>query len=141
MLTPSSNTILEPMTQRMLQDLSILVTHDQEEAMSMAVHIIVMNKGKIVQQDDAESLYNSSRTRFVGEFLGKMNWFEGEFSEHNDVGCRNFRTDDGLDTISQSRLAAIKFTSNRECASGTYDAVRSGSGVNGRQLFRNGIPC
>jgi ABC-type sugar transport system ATPase subunit len=33
-------------TQRMLQDLSILVTHDQEEAMSMADHIIVMNKAK-----------------------------------------------------------------------------------------------
>jgi ABC-type sugar transport system ATPase subunit len=46
MLTPSSNTVLEPMTQRMLQDPSILVTHDQEEAMSMADHIIVMNKAK-----------------------------------------------------------------------------------------------
>jgi hypothetical protein len=29
-----------------------------------------------------------------------MNWFEGEFGEHNnDVGCRNYRTDDGLDTL------------------------------------------
>jgi ABC-type Fe3+/spermidine/putrescine transport system ATPase subunit len=98
-LTPSANTILEPMTQRMLRSLSILVIHDQEEARSVADHIIVMNKVKFVQQDDAESFYNSPRTRVVGEFLGQINWFEGEFGEPTEVGCKNLRTDDRLDVL------------------------------------------
>lgn len=54
------------------------VTHDQEEAMTMADKIAVMNKGKIEQMGAPEELYESPRTAFVANFLGNSNLLAGE---------------------------------------------------------------
>jgi len=51
----------------------IHVTHDQEEAMTMADTIAVMNQGKIEQLGSATELYESPRTAFVANFLGQCN--------------------------------------------------------------------
>jgi spermidine/putrescine transport system ATP-binding protein len=51
----------------------ILVTHDQEEAMSMADTIIVMNGGRIEQQGAGPVIYKKPKTRFVAEFIGEAN--------------------------------------------------------------------
>jgi len=51
----------------------IHVTHDQEEAMTMADTIAVMNKGRIEQQGSPGELYESPRTTFVANFLGQSN--------------------------------------------------------------------
>lgn len=51
----------------------IHVTHDQEEAMTMADTIAVMNQGKIEQMGSATDLYESPRTAFVANFLGQCN--------------------------------------------------------------------
>lgn len=56
------------------------VTHDQEEAMTMADTIAVMNKGKIEQMGSPEELYDSPRTAFVANFLGQSNLIPGEVS-------------------------------------------------------------
>jgi spermidine/putrescine transport system ATP-binding protein len=54
------------------------VTHDQEEAMTMADTVAVMNKGRIEQLGAPEELYELPRTAFVATFLGQSNLFAGE---------------------------------------------------------------
>jgi putrescine transport system ATP-binding protein len=55
----------------------LMVTHDQEEAMSMASRIAVMNAGRIEQTGAPEEVYDRPRNRFVAGFLGAINLFEG----------------------------------------------------------------
>lgn len=57
---------------------AILVTHDQEEALSFADRIAVMNKGKIEQIGTPEEVYYQPKTRFVAQFLGRTNLFHVE---------------------------------------------------------------
>ena len=56
----------------------IHVTHDQEEAMTMADTIAVMNQGKIEQMGSATDLYESPKTAFVANFLGQCNLIKGK---------------------------------------------------------------
>ncbi|MGN6742400.1 MAG: ABC transporter ATP-binding protein [Amnibacterium sp.] len=56
------------------------VTHDQEEAMTMADTVAVMNKGRIEQVGAPEELYELPRTAFVADFLGQSNLFVTEVS-------------------------------------------------------------
>src|SRR6516164_8702491 len=56
---------------------TLIVTHDQEEAMSLADEIIVMDRGRILQRGDAPAIYHAPLTRTVAEFIGRTNWFEG----------------------------------------------------------------
>jgi ABC-type Fe3+/spermidine/putrescine transport system ATPase subunit len=51
-----------------------MVTHDQEEAMSMADRIAVMNRGRIEQTGSPRDLYQRPLSRFVAGFLGAINW-------------------------------------------------------------------
>ncbi len=63
----------------------ILVTHDQEEAMSLATRIGVMDQGEIVQTGRPSEIYEYPRNRFVAEFFGTTNTFEGVVKEiHQD---------------------------------------------------------
>jgi spermidine/putrescine ABC transporter ATP-binding subunit len=55
----------------------INVTHDQEEAMHMSDMIAVMNHGRIEQFDTAHRLYRRPNSRFVADFVGKSNIFDG----------------------------------------------------------------
>ncbi|RQP12321.1 MAG: ABC transporter ATP-binding protein [Microbacteriaceae bacterium] len=57
------------------------VTHDQEEAMTMADTVAVMNKGRIEQMGAPEELYELPRTSFVANFLGQSNLFTGPVVE------------------------------------------------------------
>jgi spermidine/putrescine transport system ATP-binding protein len=54
------------------------VTHDQEEAMTMADTVAVMNKGRIEQMGAPQDLYELPHTAFVAKFLGQSNLFTGE---------------------------------------------------------------
>ncbi len=58
------------------------VTHDQEEAMTMADTIAVMNQGRVEQLGSPAELYEHPRTRYVANFLGQSNCFEGTVVEH-----------------------------------------------------------
>ena len=55
----------------------VIVTHDQEEALSMCDQIAVMHQGKVEQIGTPEDIYLRPATRFVAEFLGAMNWIQG----------------------------------------------------------------
>lgn len=56
----------------------VIVTHDQEEAMTMADRIAVMDKGKVLQVARPAEIYEAPGSRFVAEFIGSINTFEGE---------------------------------------------------------------
>jgi putative spermidine/putrescine transport system ATP-binding protein/putrescine transport system ATP-binding protein len=60
---------------------TIVVTHDQEEAMSLANRIIVMNRGRIEQEGSPHEIYMRPRTVFVADFIGRANWFHGSISD------------------------------------------------------------
>jgi putrescine transport system ATP-binding protein len=55
----------------------VVVTHDQEEAMTLASRIGVMNKGQIVQVGTPHEIYEFPATRFVADFIGNVNLFAG----------------------------------------------------------------
>jgi spermidine/putrescine transport system ATP-binding protein len=55
----------------------VLVTHDQEEALSMSDTICIMNEGRIVQMGGARELYDDPINRYVADFVGKSNFIAG----------------------------------------------------------------
>ena len=56
---------------------TLMVTHDQEEALTMADRIVVMNHGKVEQIGTPEEIYAQPQSRFVAEFVGRANWLPG----------------------------------------------------------------
>jgi len=74
---------------------TIVVTHDQDEAMSLADRIIVMNRGRIEQQGTPDEIYAQPRTPFVAAFIGRTNWFHGRISGAPGDGFFRLATDAG----------------------------------------------
>lgn len=56
----------------------VMVTHDQEEAMTMASRIAVMSEGKILQIGKPGDIYETPNCRFVADFIGSVNMFQGK---------------------------------------------------------------
>ncbi len=93
----------------------IIVTHDQEEAMTVSSRIAVMDEGRIVQIATPAELYEYPGSRYVAEFIGEVNIFEGRISGggdgHTELTCsRNdcrFRADQssGLKNGDQAWIA------------------------------------
>jgi spermidine/putrescine ABC transporter ATP-binding subunit len=62
----------------------VFVTHDQEEALTMSDRIAVMSKGRVLQVESPTGLYEKPNSRFVANFIGNMNFFDGRVQEsHN----------------------------------------------------------
>ncbi|MCG8548215.1 MAG: ABC transporter ATP-binding protein [Alphaproteobacteria bacterium] len=57
---------------------TIIVTHDQEEALTMSDEVVVMDHGRVIQVGTPTEVYERPRTRFIAEFLGTANLFEGQ---------------------------------------------------------------
>ena len=64
----------------------VLVTHDQDEAMSMADRIAVMDQGRIVQCGTPAEIYARPASRFVARFVGRVNLFEGRLDTADAAG-------------------------------------------------------
>jgi putrescine transport system ATP-binding protein len=58
----------------------VVVTHDQEEAMTLSTRIAVMNKGRFLQVGEPKEIYEYPKNRFVADFIGTINTFDGEVS-------------------------------------------------------------
>ena len=72
----------------------IVVTHDQEEAMTLSSRMGVMNHGKIVQVGTPADIYESPANKFVADFIGSVNMFEGQVTDEGtgridstELGC------------------------------------------------------
>ncbi len=56
---------------------ALIVTHDQEEAMSMAERVIILRDGRMQQEGLPDVVYSKPNSRFVAEFVGRSNWITG----------------------------------------------------------------
>jgi len=78
----------------------VMVTHDQEEAMSLSDRIAVMNEGRIEQIGSPEEIYECPQTAFVADFIGDTNLFAGKV-ESIDRSTLTVRTPAGLKIVVQ----------------------------------------
>jgi spermidine/putrescine transport system ATP-binding protein len=62
----------------------LYVTHDQEEALTLSDRIAVMNEGRVLQEGTPEEIYERPRSRFVADFIGQTNFFDGVVQEVGD---------------------------------------------------------
>jgi len=73
----------------------VMVTHDQEEAMTMASRLAVMSHGKLLQVGAPAQIYEAPANRFVADFIGNVNLLEGTIVEaaadHAVVACADMR--------------------------------------------------
>ena len=76
----------------------IVVTHDQEEAMTLSSRVAVMKEGQLAQIGTPREIYEYPKTRFAADFIGTINLFEGEIETVSD-GLMRIRCDDTDSTI------------------------------------------
>lgn len=71
--------------QKKLGITTLYVTHDQIEAFSMADRIVIMNNGSIIQIGRPNEIYDKPKDKFVADFVGNINIFEGEILEISSI--------------------------------------------------------
>ena len=84
----------------------VVVTHDQEEAMVLATRIAVMDKGQFIQIGSPTEIYEYPENRFVANFIGSANIFEGTILENNNNSLK-IATELGEITLEQSSALAV----------------------------------
>ena len=99
------------------------VTHDQEEAMTMADTIAVMNRGRVEQLGPPSELYERPATAFVAGFLGVSNLLAGEIAGDGEI-----RLEGG--TVVRVRPSALHGRSGRVAVGIRPEKIRVGTGVN-----------
>jgi putrescine transport system ATP-binding protein len=65
----------------------LVVTHDQEEAMTMADRIAILDKGEVMQVATPAEVYEAPNSRFVADFVGNINMFEGKVADRDGAGA------------------------------------------------------
>ena len=95
----------------------IFVTHDQDEAMALSTRIAVMNRGQVVQVGTPSEIYEFPQSRFVADFVGTTNLFEGvvEGTESGvvrvrsaEAGCDLFLDEPGQVSIGQQIWVSLR---------------------------------
>jgi iron(III) transport system ATP-binding protein len=89
---------------------AVYVTHDQNEALSIADRMVVLNKGKIQQLGTPQQIYRQPSSRFVAEFIGESNFIDGEITEITDQGMV---VKTAIGTISSTQKPAINLMLNQ----------------------------
>ena len=78
---------------------SIFVTHDQEEALTIADTVVVINQGRIEQIGSPSEIYDVPRTQFMADFIGISNIFEGILEKDQENRRLRLRTSSGLEIL------------------------------------------
>ena len=95
----------------------IVVTHDQDEAMALASRIAVMDRGQVAQVGTPAEIYEFPRSRFVADFVGTTNLFEGTVSACEpglitvhcaEIGCELLVDDQGRFNVGQRVWVALR---------------------------------
>ena len=117
----------------------VMVTHDQEEAMTMASRIAVMNDGRFLQVGPPAEIYERPANRFVADFIGNVNLMEGTIAEdaagHAMVDCGDVRhrvrqrVDGGLGTAVTVALRPekIRIAPDEDAAGGDGRSIDANS--------------
>ena len=95
--------------QRTLGITTIFVTHDQEEAMSLADRIVVMREGRIEQIGTPEDLYQRPASSFVANFVGTINFLPGIVETVSGTACR----------VALTNGIVVEASTHSECRSAT----------------------
>lgn len=115
----------------------VVVTHDQEEAMTLSDRIGVMDAGRIVQTGTPTAIYESPGTRFVAGFIGSVNLFEGrvvaEDAHHLIIECEGagcpLYSDRGVSAARGDRVCVAvrpeKLEISRDAPSREYNRIES----------------
>lgn len=75
---------------------TLMVTHDQAEALSISDRVVVMQAGRVTQIDAPYTLYEHPRTRFISDFVGKANLLPGDYDQLGNAQVRHTRGDGEL---------------------------------------------
>ncbi|WP_457322112.1 ABC transporter ATP-binding protein [Roseateles sp. P5_E11] len=91
-----------------LRTTTVFVTHDQNEAMALADHIVVMNKGEILQADDPQGIYNFPSCVFVARFIGRPPMNLLDLSGAVEMGTAQVRLDGRMVDVPQVLAPAAR---------------------------------
>ncbi|MET4805417.1 putative 2-aminoethylphosphonate ABC transporter ATP-binding protein [Limibacillus sp. MBR-115] len=96
--------------QRELGVTTAMVTHDQEEALTMADRIVVMNHGVIEQVGTPEQIYREPESAFVADFIGAMNFLTGEVTGQDSITIegRQLRCETGELAVGKAVTLALR---------------------------------
>ncbi len=87
----------------------VMVTHDQEEAMTMASRIAVMSHGRVLQVGTPKEIYEHPNSRFVADFIGNVNLFEGRLTLDETDRCE-VSTEHGVVSVGHGIGGALGMT-------------------------------
>ena len=127
----------------------IIVTHDQDEALSMASRIAVIDKGAVQQIATPSELYEQPATRFVADFIGKVNLIDAKVlgksgksisSDAKGLGKLSFDTDKSCRRHCRHRRASGKTENFQDGAKDRRPHQGDGQGAR-RRLLRRHQPC
>jgi spermidine/putrescine ABC transporter ATP-binding subunit len=92
--------------QRRVGQSFVFVTHDQEEALTLADRVAVMNEGRVEQVGTPREIYENPQTSFVARFIGSANFWDGQFRREGGRGF--FRLSGGTEfSIEPDRVATV----------------------------------
>jgi iron(III) transport system ATP-binding protein len=118
--------------QRKLGVTTIMVTHDQEEGLSMADRIVVMNHGVIEQVGTPTEIYRDPQTLFVADFIGEMNQTRGIVDSSNSVKiggmvfeCMPHQFEQGTEIIAAIRPEDIVPHGQGAATTGNHDTIQT----------------
>ncbi|MER9300248.1 ABC transporter ATP-binding protein [Mesorhizobium sp. M0621] len=81
---------------------TIVVTHDQEEALSLGDEVVVMHAGKVIQRGSPIEIYKTPADKFVAEFVGRSNWFYAASVGRLSGGCSSYVASNGMEIWTRS---------------------------------------
>jgi sulfate transport system ATP-binding protein len=88
---------------------SVLVTHDQDEAMEVADQVVVLNEGKVEQIGSPDQIYNEPATPFVYQFIGAVNLFHGRVHQGKAIlRDAEFEAPEHTDAQDQAAVAYVR---------------------------------
>lgn len=109
---------------------TLMVTHDQDEALSMADRLVIMNQGHIEQIGAPAEVYENPASRFVAEFMGKSNFIDGTVIEAGRFRCAASNTVFACDTNRFQPGAEVLLSFRPERARITSTPPEETSGAN-----------
>jgi putrescine transport system ATP-binding protein len=120
--------------QRRLGTTFVIVTHDQDEAMTLADRIAVMNAGKLVQVADPIDIYERPNSRWVADFIGEVSLIEGRVGEGETLktAVGKMKVSNPVASLGATSWLALrpeKIGLSRERPAGAANAVNAVSGT------------
>lgn len=94
--------------QKKLGITTIMVTHDQEEALTMADRIVVMNHGVVEQVGTPREIYQHPASEFIADFVGTMNFLEAKNEQSNLLSIDNYRFSSPIDVTTDHVKVAVR---------------------------------